>query len=89
MLFRSVRRLSLHRAPPRASRVADDRVPSTRAYFGQAVYFMIYSEKKIPSAIERYQREIVRILGVLESVLSARRWLVGDKCSVADLSFVT
>ena len=50
---------------------------------------MIYSEEKIPSVIERYQREIVRILGVLESVLSARRWLVGDKCSVADLSFVT
>ena len=50
---------------------------------------MIYSEEKIPSAIERYQREIVRILGVLESVLSTRRWLVGDKCSVADLSFVT
>ena len=50
---------------------------------------MIYSEEKIPSAIERYQREIVRILGVLESVLSKHRWLVGDKCSVADLSFVT
>ena len=60
-----------------------------RPYFGQAVYFMIYSEEKIPSAIERYQREIVRILGVLEDVLSERVWLVGDKCSVADLSFVT
>ena len=50
---------------------------------------MIYSEEKIPSAIERYQREITRIFGVLESVLSTRRWLVGSKCSVADLSFVT
>ena len=50
---------------------------------------MIYSEEKIPSAIERYQREIIRVFGVLESVLSTRRWLVGDKCSVADLSFVT
>ena len=62
---------------------------SYRPYFGQAVYFMLYNEEKIPSAIERYQREIVRVLGALERVLSTRRWLVGDKCSVADLSFVT
>ena len=58
-------------------------------YFGQVFWFMKYHPEKIPSAIERYQREIIRVLGVLERVLSARRWLVGDKCSVADLSFVT
>ncbi|OJT13985.1 Glutathione S-transferase 1 [Trametes pubescens] len=44
--------------------------------------------EKIPSAIERYQKEILRVLGVLESVLSKREWLVGGKCTVADLSFI-
>ncbi len=44
--------------------------------------------EKIPSAIERYQKEILRVLGVLESVLSQREWLVGGKCTVADLSFI-
>ena len=35
------------------------------------------------------KKEIVRVLGVLESVLSKQQWLVGDKCSVSDLSFIT
>ena len=41
------------------------------------------------SALERYQKEVLRVLGVLDSVLSKKQWLVGDKCSVADLSFIT
>ena len=44
--------------------------------------------EKIPSAIERYQKEILRVFGVLDGVLAQREWLVGDKCTVADLSFV-
>ena len=44
--------------------------------------------EKIPSAVERYQKEIVRVFGVLDSVLAKQPWLVGDKCSVADLAFV-
>lgn len=43
---------------------------------------------RIPLAIERYQKEILRVFGVLESVLSKQEWLVGEKYSVADLSFV-
>ncbi|OSD03972.1 glutathione transferase Ure2p class [Trametes coccinea BRFM310] len=31
----------------------------------------------------------IRVFGVLEDVLSKRTWLVGDKCSVADMSFTT
>ena len=58
-------------------------------YFGQAGHFQRLHPEKIPSAIERYQKEIVRVFGVLDSVLAKQPWLVGDKCSVADLSFVT
>ncbi|KZT11323.1 glutathione S-transferase [Laetiporus sulphureus 93-53] len=57
-------------------------------YFGQAGWFRLFHPKKIPSAIERYQKEIIRVLGVLESVLSKQEWLVGGKCTIADLSFV-
>ncbi|KAL1941750.1 hypothetical protein VTO73DRAFT_6750 [Trametes versicolor] len=58
-------------------------------YFGQAVWFMKYHQEKLPSAIERYQKEILRVLGVLESVLSKQEWLVGGKLTVADISFIT
>ena len=45
--------------------------------------------EKIPSAVERYQKETIRVIGVLDSVLAQREWLVGGKCSVADMSFIT
>ena len=50
---------------------------------------MNYHQEKILSAIERYQKETIRVLGVLESVLSKQDWLVGGKCTIADLSFIT
>ncbi|OSX62343.1 hypothetical protein POSPLADRAFT_1056933 [Postia placenta MAD-698-R-SB12] len=58
-------------------------------YFGQGVWFRLYHPEKLPSAIERYQKEVVRVLSVLESVLSQQEWLVEGKCTVADLSFIT
>ncbi|RPD58721.1 glutathione S-transferase C-terminal-like protein [Lentinus tigrinus ALCF2SS1-7] len=61
------------------------------AYFGQASWFMRYHPEKIPSAIERYQKEAQRVVGVLDGVLakSPSGWLVGDKVTIADLSFIT
>lgn len=50
---------------------------------------MLYHAEKIPSAIERYQKETLRVFSVLEGVLSKQDWLVGGKCTIADLSFVT
>ena len=44
--------------------------------------------EKIPSARERYKNEILRVLGVLEDVLSKQEWLVAGKLTVADISFV-
>ena len=63
-------------------------------YFGQAGWFLFFASEKLPSAIERYQNEIVRVLGVLEKALSSSAsahhgsYLVGGKASVADLSFI-
>ncbi|KZT69089.1 glutathione S-transferase [Daedalea quercina L-15889] len=57
-------------------------------YFGQYFWFSRYHPDKIPSAVERYQKEVLRVTGVLESVLSKQEWLVGGKCTIADLSFI-
>lgn len=64
-------------------------------YYGQAVWFTKYHPEQLLSAQERYYREIERVTGVLESHLKAQPkgddgpWLVGGKCSYADLAFVT
>jgi glutathione S-transferase len=56
-------------------------------YFGQAAWFSVLHQEKLPSAIDRYVTELKRILGVLESSLEGKEWLVGDKCTFADMSF--
>ena len=61
-------------------------------YFGQAFWFIRFHSEQIPSAIERYQKETLRVFSVLDSVLSKPEnggWLVGGKPTIADLSFVT
>ena len=58
-------------------------------YFGQAAWFLMYHPEKVPSALDRYRKEILRVLGVLESVLSKQEWLVGGKPTVADISLVS
>lgn len=57
-------------------------------YYGQAGWFARFHPEHIPSAVERYGSEIRRVTGVLESVLKTRDWLVGDKCTYADLCFL-
>ena len=66
-----------------------DFTPSYSPYYGQAAWFIVFHSEKVPSAIERYQNEVKRVLGVLESVLSKQKWLVADKFTIADLAFVT
>jgi glutathione S-transferase len=61
-------------------------------YYGQATWFARFHPEKLPSAIERYVAETFRVVGVLEEGLVRNGntgWLVGDKCTYADLSFVT
>jgi glutathione S-transferase len=52
---------------------------------GQANVFYRYAPEKIPYAIERYQREVLRLFGVLERQLAAREYLAGDY-SIADIA---
>ncbi|EJF62091.1 glutathione S-transferase C-terminal-like protein [Dichomitus squalens LYAD-421 SS1] len=58
-------------------------------YFGQAAWFLRYHPEQVPSAIERYRKETLRVMSVLESVLSKQEWLVGGKPTIADFSFIT
>ncbi|KAI0676497.1 glutathione S-transferase [Trametes maxima] len=58
-------------------------------YYGQLFWFTRSHPEPVPSAIERYRKEVLRVLGVLESVLSKQEWLVGGQFTAADLSFVS
>ncbi len=60
-------------------------------YFGQAAWFTMFHHEKLPSAVERYQNEAKRVTKVLDSVLKKNGdgYLVGGKCTYADLAFVT
>ncbi|KAF3404185.1 Glutathione S-transferase 2 [Talaromyces pinophilus] len=57
-------------------------------YFGQCGWFNVLHLEKVPSAIERYRNEALRILRVLNTALERKIWLVGGKCTFADLAFV-
>lgn len=52
---------------------------------GQANVFFRYAPEKIPYAIERYQREVRRLLGVLDARLKDQEYLAGDY-SIADIA---
>jgi glutathione S-transferase len=66
-------------------------------YFGQAAWFKKFHAEQVPSAIERYVKEINRVSGVLDGHLAKQDgsagsdgpWLVGNKISYADLAFVS
>ncbi|KAF2137128.1 uncharacterized protein K452DRAFT_279134 [Aplosporella prunicola CBS 121167] len=60
-------------------------------YFGQKAWFSNFHSEKLPSAEERYANEIKRVLGVIDGHLSKHKseYLVGNKVSYADLSWVT
>lgn len=74
-------RLVRHTCPKRR-----EFLPLTKIHINR---FNVLHAEKLPSAIERYKKEVKRFLGVLEGCLEGRQWLVGDKCTFADLSFVT
>ena len=57
-------------------------------YFGQYAWFTRAHPEKVPSAIERYKKEIERVFGVLDGVLAKQEWLVAGKPTVADFAFL-
>ena len=52
---------------------------------GQSNVFFRYAPEKIPYAIERYHREVRRLLEVLDTRLADNRYLAGDY-SIADIA---
>jgi len=52
---------------------------------GQANVFFRYAPEKIPYAIERYQREVSRLFGVLDTQLAHSEFLAGE-FSIADIA---
>ena len=62
---------------------------------GNGHYFTHLAQPSNPEAVLRFGKEAVRVTSVLETILGkcepdeeGNRWLVGGKCSYADLSFV-
>jgi GST-like protein len=53
---------------------------------GQYGHFNVYAPEKIDYAIERYTREALRLLGVLDQRLQGRAFLAGDDYSIADMA---
>lgn len=47
----------------------------------------MFHPEQIPSAQDRYCAEVKRVVGVLDKSLQGKDYLVGDKCTYADLAF--
>ncbi|MES2896579.1 MAG: glutathione S-transferase N-terminal domain-containing protein [Pseudomonadota bacterium] len=58
--------------------------------FGQVGYFNKFAGKEIADKrpLQRYVEESTRLLGVLETRLAGRRWIMDDDYSIADISLV-
>lgn len=58
-------------------------------YYGQLGWFTRQTNhQEQVLAISRYKAEVRRVTSVLDTVLTGQEWLVGDKCTYADLAFV-
>lgn len=53
---------------------------------GQYGHFNVYAPEKIAYAIDRYTREVQRLLGVLDKRLAGRAFIVGDEYTIADMA---
>jgi len=63
-------------------------VSDQEPYYGQVTWFQNWHPEKVPSAIERCVNKIGRVSGVLDRWLDGKEYLVGEKCSYANLAFV-
>src|SRR5690606_9822065 len=54
--------------------------------FGQAAHFTHYAKDRHPYAIERYGREVKRLMMVLNHRLGDSEWLSGTSYSIADIA---
>ena len=54
-------------------------------FFGQANHFNRYAPEQVPYAIERYNKEAARLLGVMDKQMVEQDWIAGDY-SIADMA---
>jgi GST-like protein len=54
--------------------------------FGQYGHFHNYAPEKLPYAMDRYAKEVVRLHRVLEKRLSQAEYLAGTEYSIADIA---
>ncbi len=52
---------------------------------GQNTHFSAYAPEKLPYAIERYNKEVNRLYGVMDGRLRGRAFLAGDDYTIADM----
>ena len=64
-------------------------VGGTGPMVGQLGHFVKFASEKVPYAIDRYQKETERLLGVLDGRLGKVPYLAGAAYSIADLMNVT
>ncbi|HEY0179206.1 MAG TPA: glutathione S-transferase C-terminal domain-containing protein [Dokdonella sp.] len=53
---------------------------------GQYGHFAVYAPEKLSYAIERYTKEVQRLLGVLDKRLAGRAFIAGDDYTIADIA---
>ncbi len=53
---------------------------------GQSGHFKLYAPEKIPYAIERYEKEALRLYGVLDRQLADNAHVAGAEYSIADMA---
>ncbi len=58
--------------------------------FGQVGYFHKFAGREIEDKrpLERYRAESKRLLGVMETWLAGRQWMMGDDYTIADISLL-
>lgn len=58
--------------------------------FGQLGFFHKFAGREIEDKrpLERYRKESIRLLNVLESRLAGRQWIMGDEYTIADISLL-
>ena len=55
-------------------------------YCGQAVHFGRFAPEKIPYAINRYAREAERHWGIVNDLFAKRRYMLGERYTLVDMS---
>lgn len=54
--------------------------------FGQFGHFTVFAKEQVPYAIERYSKEVHRILGVMNQHLTTNTYLAGEEYTIADVA---